>query len=318
MNIRKLFAQIAENWPAKVLSLALAIVLFIFHRMSILETRFFSAPLAIEHLDSLIPSSAYPRMIRVSLRGEANSIYSILEEDIEVFADMEGFKTPGKYVVPVQWRKKGTTEGVEPLQISVDPTEITFSLDQKISKFVPVIASFRGQVDTGYNMVSYTLNPSQIIVDGPAELMRGISDVNTDLIDLDGRRSNFVTTAAIVPKSPLVFIRGSDMTELRGIINQIIPVRNIANVPIIITGLKEGFSGSLEVKTGSIHLEGADLDAVERFEPPPDFLRVDCSGIDEVGIYFLRILTQTAANLHFRVEPLEVMIEISNIEVPEH
>ena len=314
MNIRKLFSLAVQNWPAKVLSLALALILFAFHRMMTLETRFFSAPLNIEHLNSLVPSSPYPRMIRVSLKGEANSIYSILDDDIEVYVDMENYNTPGRYVIPVQWRKKGTTEGVEPLQISVDPVELTLSLDQKISKFVPVIASFKGQIDPGYNMVSYSLNPSQVIIDGPAELMRGISEVYTDYIDLDGRTGNFASTASIMHSNPLIVIRGSGLAEFSGIVNQIVPVRNIANVPIVITGMKEGFSGVLEIKTGSIHLEGDNYAEVERFSPPSDFLRVDCSGINEPGIYFLKVITAAAENLKFRIEPTEVKIEISNTE----
>jgi hypothetical protein len=314
MNIRKLFSVAVQNWPAKVLSLGLALILFVFHRMVTLETRFFSAPLNIEHLSSMVPSSPYPRMIRVSLRGEANSIYSILDDDIEVYVDMGAYDTPGRYVVPVQWRKKGTTEGVEPLQISVDPMELTFSLDQKISKFVPVVASFRGQIDAGYNMVSYTLNPSQVIIDGPAELMRGISEVFTDGIDLDGRNGNFNTATAIMHSNPLIVIRGNAMTEFFGVINQVIPVRNISNVPIVVTGLGEGFLGELEVKACSMHLEGDNPNAVEQFEPPPDFLRVDCSGIDEPGIYFLKVIAGSAENLKFRIDPMEVMIEISDAE----
>ena len=101
------------------------------------------------------------------------------------------------------------------------------------------------------------------------------------------------------------------------IINQIVPVRNITNVPIVITGLKEGFSGVLEVKAGSIHLEGDDHDVVWEFEAPTDFLRVDCSGIDEPGIYILKIITGAVTDLKFRIEPMEANIQISVAEDEE-
>ena len=310
MNWRKLFAVAVENWPAKVLSLGLAIILFVFHRMSILENRFFSTPLVIERLGAMMPSSPYPRMIRVSIRGEANSIYSILEDDIEAYIDMGNFDTPGTYLVPVQWRKKGTAQGVEPLQITVDPGEITFSLDNKISKFVPLTANFTGQVEAGFNMTSYSLNPSQVIIDGPADIMSGISELSTELIDLDGRRGDFSVTANILYRNPLVIIRGSGTTEFYGNISQIIPVRNILNVPIVITGIRDGFTGEPEIKTGSIHLEGDNLEAVNIFDPAPDFLRVDCSGISEPGTYILRVLSGTAENVSLRTEPREVTVRI--------
>ena len=128
MQNKKFFARLVENWPAKVLSIGLAILLFVFHRMSTLEERFFSAPFKTENLSGLILSSSHPRMVRVNLKGEANSIYHILEEDIELFVDMGKFNEPGTYLVPVQWRKKGTAYGVAPLQINVDPREISISL----------------------------------------------------------------------------------------------------------------------------------------------------------------------------------------------
>ena len=314
MDLNKLFARAVSNWPAKVLSIGLAIILFVFHRMSTLEARFFSVPLAIEHLNAMMPSGFYPQMVRISLRGEANTIFSIQESDIEAYVDMSGFTSPGSYVVPVQWRKKGTAQGTETLQITADPREINFSLDHKISKFVPLVPSFRGQVDTGFSLTSYFLNPNQIIIDGPAELMGSISELHTDYIDLDGRRSDFSGIITILQRDPLIVLRGTGTTEFHGTISQIVPVRNIPNVPIAITGLRTGFGAEPEIKTVNIRLEGEDRAVVDRFELPPEFLKVDCSGVSEPGIYFLRVLAGTAEGITFRYEPEEIQIRISYAE----
>ena len=310
MNRKRLFAKAVENWPAKVLCLGLAMVFFIFHRMSNLEARFFSVPLNIEHMNSLMPSVSYPRMIRVTLKGEANSIYPILESDVEVFVEMGEYTSPGKYLVPVQWRKKGTALGVDPLQITVDPPEVTFTLDYKISKFVPIVPSFGGVVDYGFIMSSFTLNPNQIIIDGPADLMMNISELATEPIDLDGRRSGFSVNVNVMQRDPLIVVRGSGTTAFTGTINQLIPVRNILNVPIAITGLRSGLLGELEIKTGSVHLEAENRELVDKFEPSYDFLRVDCSGIIEPGNYILRVQAGSVEGMSVRVVPEEAGILI--------
>ena len=311
MDSRKLISRAVENWPAKILSIGLAIILFVFHRMSTLEQRFFSIPLNIERSGALMPSSSYPRMIRVSLRGDANSIYPIMEDDIEVYVDMGKFNAPGIYNVPVQWRKKGSAQGVEPLQVTVEPTEITLSLDHKISKFVPLTVNLRGQVESGYAMTSYSLNPAQVIVDGPAELMGSVFELYTDSVDLDGRRSNFSVPVNIMNRDPLIVLRGNGITEFSGNISQLIPVRNIANVPISITGLMEGLSAEIDIKTCNIHLEGVFQDEVDKFVPPEDFLKVDCSGISESGTYALRVISGPSGNIKLRVDPPEIHISIS-------
>ncbi|MDR0452796.1 MAG: hypothetical protein LBH15_07110, partial [Treponema sp.] len=78
INGRKLLLKVIENWPAKMLATALAVVLFMFHRISVLENRFFSVPLKVELNNTLAIASSYNHMVRVSLRGEANSIFPIL------------------------------------------------------------------------------------------------------------------------------------------------------------------------------------------------------------------------------------------------
>ena len=317
MNSRKLLAKAVENWPAKVLCIGLAIILFVFHQLSTLERRFFSVPLNIENLGALMPASSYPRMIRVSLRGEANSIFPILEDDIKAYINMENYTKPGTYTVPVQWRKEGTAQGVEPLQITVDPMEITLSLDLKISKFVPLTAHLQGRVEDGFIMTSYSLNPTQIIIDGPAELMGSIAGLETESVDLDGRRGDFSVIVNILNRDPLIVIRGYGTTEFRGNISRIIAVRNIPHVPIVVTGLREGLIGELDTRTGSLHLEGENQAALDYFRPPPDFLTVDCSGISVPGTYVLRVQTGTADNITLRAEPREVKIQISLAEEEE-
>ncbi|MCL2601942.1 MAG: CdaR family protein [Treponema sp.] len=311
MNIRTIASQAVENWPAKVLSIALAIMLFVFHRMSALEERFFSIPLSIDRNGPLVPSASFPRMIRVTMRGEPNSIFSILESDIEVYIDMNRIEQPGVYTVPVQWRKRSVMQGAEPVQITVDPMEITLSLDHRISRAVPVTADLRGQIDTGHVMTQHSLNPAEVIIEGPAGLISGIPEIFTEAINLSGRQSDFLVVAAILSPDPLMIIRGSGTSEFRGSVRQIISVRNIATIPIAITGLPPELAGKLEPAAANIRIEGTNQAALQAFAPGEDFLRIDASDIDSPGEYIVRVLTAPAENMSISVEPGEVRLSVS-------
>jgi hypothetical protein len=314
LNGKKLLAKAVENWPAKMLSIALAIILFVFHRISTLEERFFTVPLNIEVQSNLIPSSSFPRVIRVTLRGDANSIYSISESDIEAFVDLLKHDSPGDYRAAVQVRKKGTAIGVDPLEVSVDPMDISISLDYKISKFVPLTASLRGSVESGYVLSSHSLNPTQVIIDGPFSLMGSISELSTDFIDLDGRTGDFTVVVNILNRDPLIVIRGNGVTEFHGIINRIIPVRNIIDIPIRINNLRPEFAGELDTKAGRVHLESGSQTELDRYNPPINFLSVDCSFIDAPGIYTLPVISVAMPQgITMTVEPREVTILVSPI-----
>jgi YbbR domain-containing protein len=284
---RKFLAWIAENWHVKVLSVAVAIILFVFHQMSLLEDRFFSVPLRIELNGSLAQAGSYPRMVRVTLRGEANSIYPIQEDDIEAYVDLTRYTEEGTYRSPVQIRKKGTAVGVEPLEISVDPLEVSIELDQKISKYVPLTPSFEGYLAEGYEM-SYTLTPGQVVVEGPLRFMSGLSELSTEFIELNGRRDDFTVFVRIMKRDPLLVIRGDGVTEFRGQVRKSIMIRSFENLPIEIRGLSEDLEGALTVKSGNIRLEGPQSE-LEFFEPGTDTLYLDCSRITESGEYSLPV-----------------------------
>ena len=314
MSPRKFFARAVENWPAKVLSLALSIILLIYHRMSLLETRVFYTPVVVEQLNAMMPSNSYPRIIKVSLKGESQDLNAILEDDIEAYVNLRDIKTPGTYNVAVQLRKRGTAQGVEPLQITIDPMEITFSLDHKISKFVPVTVNFVGQVEAGYNMNSFSIEPNQVVVEGPATLIGNLSELYTDYIDLSARRSDFSVSVPILHGDPLIVIRGDGSVNFSASISQIIAVRNVSNVPVAVIGLDEQFTWELETKTANVRIEGYNRNSVESYALPNGFLRLDCSQISESGEYVLRILSGTVAGLSFRVDPQETRIQIMEAE----
>ena len=260
-----------------------------------------------------MPSSTFPRTVRINLRGEGNAIHPIVEEDIDAFIDINKFDIPGAHTIPVQWRKKGSALGVEPLQITVDPAEITIVLDYKIHKVVPLVPKFRGQVDSGYAMTSFSINPPQVIVDGPTELVWHTLQVSTEPIDLDGARGDFSMTVDVFSPDPLLTVRGIRTAEFHGIINQIVLVRNINNVPIAITNLMKGLAGNLEIKTAMVHMEGDDQNALNRFTPSPGFLSVDCSKITSPGTYTLKVQNGTVEPLQLKVEPNEVNVRIRSV-----
>jgi YbbR domain-containing protein len=312
LNSRKLIAQAVTNWPAKVLSVAVAIVLFIFHRMSILEERFFSVPLIIEADAEMIPASSYPRTVRVTLRGDANSIFPIAEEDIEAYLDLNRYTEAGTYRAPVEIRKKGTALGVDPLEVGVDPLEISLELDHKVSKNVPLIPKYQGYVESGYELVSYTLEPTQVVIEGPEKRVAGISELATEQVELGGRNADFSIVVHIINPDSMILIRGNGVAEFRAFIREAIIIRTLEELPIGIIGLDDSLTAEPESLLGSIRLEGPQK-ALENYIPAGAILTLDCSGITGEGEYTIPVQVNIPSQFTLtRNEPDEVRVYISN------
>ena len=220
MSSRELFSKITDKWPVKILSLAAALLISLFYKMSTLETNSFSVPLNIE-LSNLVPASSYPQMVKISLRGEKNSVSSILEEDVEAYIDLNKYTSEDSYRIPVQIRKKGSALGIEPLEITVEPSDIHIMLENKINSTVKITPSFNGFIADGYEMTSQLLIPSSIAVEGPRSNVEALSEFNTATIDLEGRYENFSILINIIVNDPLIITHGSRMIEYRATIRQI-------------------------------------------------------------------------------------------------
>ena len=218
---RKQLEKITEKWPVKVLSVAAALILSVFHRMNNLESRFFSAPLGIEANGTLVPASSFTQVIRVSLRGEANSIYPILEDDIETYIDLGKYTNEGLYRIPVQIRRKGSALGVESLEVSVDPIEVSVRLEQKIIRNINVAPVFQGNVAEGYELISQSIVPATVIAEGPRSGIESLYEFNTGTIDLNGRYEDFSAIVNIINNDPLIVIHGNRTVEYNGTIRRI-------------------------------------------------------------------------------------------------
>jgi hypothetical protein len=317
LNPRALLNKLAENWIPKVFSVILALVIFTFHRLNSMETRFFSIPVILEVSSHLCPASSYTRMARVSLRGDANNIQPIQNDDIEAYLDLSGYESPGSYHAPVRLRKKGAALEAEALEMTVEPAAMDITLDFKRNKYVPLTASIEGSPEPGFDLVSHTLSPTQVVLEGPGSLLDNVSELYTDLIDLNGRNADFSLTVAILNRDPLLTIRGNGMTEFKGFVHVRVDVRNFGNLPIAFSSLMPGLRAEGDIRTGSVRLEGSrgDLDS---FTPPPGFLSLDCSGVTAPGRYMLPVRAALPPSLQLlRVEPEELGLTVTLEEAGE-
>lgn len=310
MRNRKLIDRVVHNWPVKVLSVAAAVLLFAFNRMSALDERFFSVPLRVSLDGSLVPASAYPRMVRITLRGESNNVFPILEEDIEAYIDLSKYRNEGVYKAPVLVRKKGTAAGVDPLEVHVEPMEVAVALERRTAKTVPVTPSFRGYLEPGYELSSYALEPSQVEISGPATLVSRVMDVTTESIELSGRKAGFESAVKIVNRETLLSVAGDPRILFRGEIQQSVMIRTLEHLPIIISGLPQGFLARPQTNFGSVKLQGSQND-LESYIPDASILSLDCSDVAGEGVYVFPLIVSAPPNFTVvRFDPMEIAVEI--------
>lgn len=286
MSLNKLLEKIAHNWPVKALSVVTAIILFSFHRMSILEERFFSVPLQVRSEGYIVPAGPKPSVVKVTLRGDAATVHPILESDIQVFLDLAKYSSEGIFRIPVHIEKSGSALVAEGLEIRVEPSEIRMPLEYKASKLVDITPNIRGFPESGYELTSWLLNPSRVEISGPASRVAEIQEVYTDFVDMNGKRESFSVQLNILNPDTLVSLNMDQTVEYKAVIKQSILLRTFERLPVSVIGLAEGLSAKLESDVISIKVQGS-RNEVSNWEPDAETCSIQCSDIESEGEYIL-------------------------------
>ncbi len=304
---------VERNWPAKIISVAAAIVLFLFYRATSLEERFFSVPLNVVINESYAIASSVPKSVKVSLRGAEESIFLILEDDIEVSADFTNHSSEGQFREPVKFQKTGSAQNIEELEIRVEPSEITLELERKLSRSVKIQPQLTGFPVKGYELDQYLLSTEEAVVEGPASHVEQLKFVPTEEISLDGRSEDFYVRTGLAVKDPYLSFPSGDSVGFQGVITETVIMKNVENIGIIYIDLPSGLKVDMAELSGSMRVQGKQL-LLESTSTDDFSLLADCSDIYKPGVYDIELspaVPAGAAVLRYIPERVTIRIEES-------
>ncbi|MFQ3619688.1 MAG: CdaR family protein [Spirochaetales bacterium] len=314
MRNKSFLDRLVSQWPAKALSLAAAILLFLFHNYSTLSERFITIPLKVVFTEGYINGQPIPRRVRVVVRGKEKNLSNFSETDIEAVADFSSYKTEGAARVPVHIRRKTGVEDGAIMQIRVEPVEIVTTLERKATKRIEVLPVFKGSPASGYELTQYYLSPSLVQVEGPASLIERTYTISTDPIDLTGKKENFSMQIRLHRENPLLNFLGGEVVEFRGFIQETTLLKTIEGVSIVALDLRPDLKLSEPLPKGTLRVQGPQ-NLLETLESDQVRLLVNCKNLDRPGTYTLPVLTDIPSNLLvLRFEPTEVKVVVERGE----
>jgi len=319
LNTRKFVEGILSDWPAKIISLAAAALLFLFYRVNTMDERFFSVPLQVDPPAGLAISKPYPKSARVTLRGKEEAIFSIIEDDVEVFADFGRFQSEGQFRVPVRVVRRGSSLNIEPLDIRVEPAEISVTLEQRIEKTVVLEPVIRGSPPAGYDLVQYTIVPDSIQISGPRSIVNAIDVVPLEEIDLEGRTEDFTEQVEVVEENSLVDYSRQRPIVFRGILREAVIIKTFEDVDIISIDLSPDLRLAEPLPKGNIRIQGNQR-AIEALPPEQLRLVIDCGEIEKPGpetVYPQPDIPPEFVVLKFEPQQLDLTFILSGMEEQE-
>lgn len=293
----------------KILSVAAAVVLFLFHRIGSLEERFIGMPLEHEVDEGFIVTDVSAESVRVDIRGSGDEIFLVLGDDIRAYIDLTSYTSEGIFRAPVMLEKIGSAQTVD-VEMLVDPLEVTVTLERKVERELEIVPNMLGYPAVGYELVQYLVTPQTVTVTGPRSSLSGVERLTTAEINLTGRTSDFSVSVPIEVADELIVFQGSDTVEIRGFIREVIAERTFESVPIEYINVGSRFELTEPIQFGSLRLSGPQL-TVESLRTLDVSLTVDCAAITSPGEYEFPVSAQTPPEvLPLTVQPATVELEV--------
>jgi YbbR domain-containing protein len=283
---RDLLRRLLVDLPVKVICLSAAVILFLFNRINSLSDRFVSVPLKVDVPAGFALASAYPRTVRITLRGEEASINAILEEDLEASVSLEDRRDAGIYRTAVRVQRSGTALDVEPLEIRVDPQEISFTLEPLLERRLPVAPDIKGVPAHGYELAGYELSPRAAVLRGPRSRVQAVDTLLTEEVDLTGRTGPFTLSVRLVLPDGLLGLAGDQFVEFKATIQEAVVSRRFEDVEIVVLDTAVGFKHTGDLPRGSVQVQGSQL-AIETLQPGQVHLVAEAASVRRTGTWTL-------------------------------
>jgi YbbR domain-containing protein len=219
-----------ENKGLKLLSLLLAILLFVVSRQPVSDVRLVSVPIEYRGLSEGVQISGdAEQTVSVRLSGPRDLVRSLLSNQVLVVADLSN-KEPGERTAQLKADESSLPENVKVLQIK--PASIRIKLEPTARKRVKVEAQFMGQVEDGYEFYRARLTPDEVEIEGPQSQVNKLGRVMTEAVTLTGQKASFQTSVEVETPHDSLRVKPPSTINLSVEIGEARGLRRFAHVPL--------------------------------------------------------------------------------------
>ncbi|MCR4940043.1 MAG: hypothetical protein K5930_08060 [Treponemataceae bacterium] len=319
MMLPQKLSKLLDNWPSKLFSLVVAVLIYVFYHISILETKNIAVPLSIYDNGITRVVSVSEKNIHVTIKGLKEDIVSLEALDFQTYIDINSFVTEGEFQVPVKVQLSSNASIVDNLEVKVSPTMVNVVLAEYATSYVPVIPTISGSPAYGYELGEVRVDPPSIKIYGPKNIVESVEHLETELISLNERSESFLVDVTLLNDNTMIeFPEGSNVS-LSAELRQSMTEKTFNNVPVYIIKPSEPYFVEEEEFYTKVTIRGTVLE-LDNYVIPRNTFYLDCSSIAEEGSYLepvrnYRIRSGVITNIF----PSELTVRIGKIVeiVPE-
>lgn len=306
--------RLFAHWPAKAASLIVAVMIVILNRNITQSSYYFSVPLTVAFHSAMLPLESYPEEVSIRIRGKKEALEGISRSMFRAVADFSRYGRRGGYEAPIDIQRMGPALRVNPIEIQVEPKKLQLSIEQKISRTVPIQINTTGFPPAGYEVTRTQVLPSSILIEGPITRVELLESVETEEILLQNQTLSFTSRVRINSSDASIQFPMGEYVEFRAFIEETDVLDTFESINIIVLDLSSSLELASPLPDGLINVQGNVRD-LEQMSAEDIQFTVDASTISRPGRYELSPEPIVPPNLTIlQYEPNKVILEVRRKE----
>lgn len=289
MGAKTFFARAIDNWTAKIVCIAIAIFIYIFHAVLLLDKKVLDVPLEVINEGVLCPTSLIPKSVKVLVRSTSSNLTALSAQGcLKAYIYLSDRTAPDTYNFPVVTEVVASNIDSDPLELTVTPEHIRVSLEERVQCYVPIEPMFYGDVDQNFKIDSVKVSPSEAKVSGPKSIVEAINHVYTKKLNIKGAIKSFSLSTTLDEVSPLVKVDSE--VDIRVGITLVTRKgsKTYEKVQLLVQGLAEGLAIESSIPLVSFEIEGVPK-VIDPYKLSDKTIVLDCSSITAAGTYKLPV-----------------------------
>lgn len=253
-------------------------------------------------------SQAGLRQISVTLGVRMQEMSRMDSESVSASVDLASVTEPGEYELPIQVSSElGTVYARSPQKMKV-------TVEQLVTKTVPVESETSGSIPTGYSISSLSLSPDVITVSGPKSLVDQVYQavVRLDVSELNKSFTGSQGFILVNEAGGELDSSGIDMSA-SGVIATVSVKKTVAlpvNAALSLTGadqLPEGYQlTDITILPETVNVTGSDAALANVVELTCD--AIDIAGLKESKTFTVKL--KPIAGLTLETDEVEVVVRV--------
>ncbi|MCO4756128.1 MAG: YbbR-like domain-containing protein, partial [Bacteriovoracaceae bacterium] len=169
--------------------------------------------------------------ITYAIKGPRVFVRSIMSDEDKLVVDLQKFfkKNKSRYEINVNDLGMSFPFGVEVTR--VEPNRLVVRLEKSLIKEVPVRKVLVGEVPSDHKMISSSIEPKKIMIEGPISVARKIKYIETAPIELNGLTGSSSMKAGVIVPDERIKLE-SEFVEFKYTIHPTRANMILKNIPV--------------------------------------------------------------------------------------